>query len=66
MMLTILVHLIPVINIIMMAVWAFSSKKHSSQKSVPCFTVVGCCLIAYVVAMAVAGFTILDIVRLAE
>jgi hypothetical protein len=67
-MLTILFYLIPVINIIMMAVWAFSSKGniHRRNLSRALLLWVIIILIAYVVAMAVAGFTILDIVRLAE
>jgi NADH:ubiquinone oxidoreductase subunit 3 (subunit A) len=64
-MLTILFYIIPVINIIMMAVWAFSSKGniHRRNLSRALLLWVIIILIAYIVAMAVAGFTIFDIGR---
>jgi len=64
-MLTILFYIIPVVNIIMMAVWAFSSKGniHRRNLSRALLLWVIIILIAYIVAMAVAGFTIFDIGR---
>ncbi len=62
-MLTILFYIIPVLNIVMMAVWSFSSKGnvHRRNLSRACLLWVIILLIAYVVAMTVAGLTILDI-----
>ena len=63
-MLTILFYIIPVVNIIMMAVWAFSSKEIFTAEICPALLLwVIIILIAYIVAMAVAGFTIFDIGR---
>jgi len=67
-MLTILFYIIPVVNIIMMAVWAFSSKGniHRRNLSRALLLWVIIILIAYIVAMTVAGFTIFDIFRFTE
>ena len=64
-MLTIFIYLIPVVNIIMMEVWAFASKGniHRRNLSRACLLWIIILLIAYVVAMTIAGFTILDIFR---
>lgn len=62
-MVTILVFLLPVVNIIMMAYWAFSSEGSVNRRnfSRACLLWIIILLIAYVVAMTVAGFTIMDI-----
>jgi len=64
-MLTVLFYIIPIVNIIMMAVWAFSSKGniHRRNLSRALLLWVIIILIAYIVAMAIAGFTIFDIGR---
>ncbi|HEY8500192.1 MAG TPA: hypothetical protein VIL89_06205 [Clostridia bacterium] len=65
-MLTILFYIIPVVNIIMMAVWAFSSRGniHRRNLSRALLLWVIIILIAYIAAMTIAGFTIVDIFRL--
>lgn len=62
-MLVIFAFLIPVINIIFMAVWAFSSEGnvHRRNLSRAALLWIIILLIAYVVAMTIAGFTILDL-----
>lgn len=62
-MITILVYIIPVVNLIMMAIWAFSSKGNIHRKNLSRALLLWwiILLIAYVVAMTVAGFTIMDI-----
>jgi len=62
-MITILVYIIPVVNLIMMAIWAFSSKGNIHRKNLSRALLLWwiILLIAYVVAMTVAGFTIVDI-----
>ncbi len=62
-MLTILVYLIPVVNVIFMAIWAFSSKGniHRRNFSRAALLWVIILLVAYVVAMSIAGFTIMDL-----
>mgnify|MGYP000845574625 CR=1 FL=1 len=62
-MLTILVFLIPIVNIIFMAVWAFSSKGNIHRRNLSRASLlwVIILLIAYVVAMSIAGFTIMDL-----
>lgn len=62
-MITILVYLLPGINIIVMAIWAFSSKGNLSRRNLSraCLLWIIILLLGYVVAMTVAGFTILDI-----
>lgn len=64
-MITILFYIIPIVNIVMMAVWAFSTKgnvhrRNLSRASLLWWIII---LVAYVVAMTVAGFTIMDIFR---
>lgn len=65
-MLVILVFLLPVINIIVMAVWAFSSKGNVHRRNLSRASLLWIIilLIAYVVAMAIAGFTIVDLFSL--
>jgi len=62
-MITILVFLLPLVNIIMMAYWAFSADGNVNRRNLSraCLLWIIILLIAYVVAMAVAGFTIMDI-----
>jgi len=64
-MITILLYLIPILNIIMMAVWAFSSSGNINRRNLSraCLLWIIILLIAYVVAMTIAGYTILDIFR---
>jgi len=64
-MLVIFVFLLPVVNIIVMAVWAFSSggnvhRRNLSRASLLWIIIL---LIAYVVAMTIAGFTIFDLFK---
>ena len=63
-MITILLYLIPVINIIMMAIWAFSSRGnvHRRNLSRACLLWIILLLLGFVVAITVAGYSILDIV----
>jgi len=64
-MVTILFYIIPVVNLIVTAIWAFSSKgnihRRNLSRAVLLWWII--LLFAYVVAMTVAGFTILDIFR---
>lgn len=62
-MITLLLFLLPVINIIMMAVWAFSSRGNVHRKNFAraCLLWLIILLLSYVVAMTVAGYTIFDI-----
>lgn len=62
-MITILFFLLPVINIIMMALWAFSSRGNVHRKNFAraCLLWLIILLLGYVVAMTVAGYTIFDI-----
>lgn len=62
-MITLLVFLLPIVNIIMMAVWAFSSKGNVHRKNFAraCLLWLIILLIGYAVAMTVAGYTIFDI-----
>lgn len=64
-MLVIFVYLIPVVNIIVTAIWAFSSNGnvHRRNLSRALLLWVIILLVAYVVAMTVAGFTIMDLFR---
>lgn len=62
-MITILFYIIPVVNLIMTAMWAFSSRgnihRRNLSRAVLLWWII--LLFAYVIAMTVAGFTILDI-----
>lgn len=62
-MITILLFLLPVVNIIVMAVWAFSSKGNVNRRNLSRASLLWIIilLIAYVVAMTIAGFTIMDL-----
>lgn len=62
-MITILFFLLPIINIIVMAIWAFSSKGNVHRKNLSraCLLWLIILLIGYIVAMTVAGYTIFDI-----
>lgn len=62
-MITILFFLLPIINIIMMAIWAFSSKGNINRRNISRAGLLWMIilLLAYAVAMTVAGYTILDI-----
>lgn len=62
-MITILIYLLPGINIIMMAVWAFSTRGNINRRNLSraCLLWLIILLLGYVVAMTVAGYTILDI-----
>lgn len=64
-MITILFFLLPIINIVVMAIWSFSSKGNIHRKNLSraCLLWLIILLIGYVVAMTVAGYTILDIFR---
>ncbi len=64
-MITILFYLLPGVNLVMMAIWAFSSKGnvHRRNLSRACLLWWIIILVAYVVAMTVAGFTIFDIFK---
>jgi heme/copper-type cytochrome/quinol oxidase subunit 2 len=64
-MITILFYIIPVVNLIMMAIWAFSSRGNIHRRNLSRALLLWwiIILVAYVVAMTVAGFTILDIFR---
>ncbi len=64
-MLTILFYIIPVVNIVMMALWAFSSKGNVHRRNLSRALLLWwlIILIAYVVAMTVAGFTIMDLFK---
>lgn len=58
-MITILLFLLPIVNIVVMAVWAFSSKGNVHRKACLLWMII--LLLGYVVAMTVAGYTIFDI-----
>jgi hypothetical protein len=62
-MITILFFLLPIVNIVMMALWAFSSKGNIHRKnfSRACLLWLIILLLGYIVAMTVAGYTIFDI-----
>jgi hypothetical protein len=64
-MITILFYLLPGVNLVMMAIWAFSSKGnvHRRNLSRACLLWWIIILVAYVVVMTVAGFTIFDIFK---
>ncbi|MDD4295761.1 MAG: hypothetical protein PHC69_02250 [Ruminiclostridium sp.] len=64
-MITILFFLLPGVNLVMMALWAFSSRGnvHRRNLSRACLLWWIIILIAYVVAMTIAGFTIFDIFK---
>lgn len=63
-MITILFYLLPVLNIIMMIIWAFSSRGnvHRRNLSRACLLWILLLLLGFVVAITVAGYSILDIV----
>lgn len=62
-MITLLFFLLPIVNIIVMAVWAFASKGNIHRKNFAraCLLWMILLLLGYVVAMTVAGYTIFDI-----
>ncbi len=62
-MITLLFFLLPIVNIIVMAIWAFSSRGniHRRNFSRACLLWIIILLLGYVVAMTVAGYTIFDI-----
>ncbi|MBP7177312.1 MAG: hypothetical protein KBA53_13990 [Thermoclostridium sp.] len=62
-MITLLLFLLPIVNIIVMAIWAFSSTENVHRKnfSRACLLWIIILLLGYVVAMTVAGYTIFDI-----
>ncbi|NLO40937.1 MAG: hypothetical protein GX115_15890 [Ruminiclostridium sp.] len=62
-MVTMLFFLLPIVNIVVMAIWAFSSNGNIHRKnfSRACLLWIIILLLGYVVAMTVAGYTIFDI-----